>query len=119
MRFATEGSEFNLNKVTINRNLTGRADHENNHPREFSLAQNYPNPFNPSTTIMYSVPRAERIMIKVYDINGSETATLVDEIKNPGYYGSVFDGSKLSSGIYFIRMDAGAFSKSYKMIMLK
>lgn len=119
MRFAIEGSEFNLNKITITRNLTGTGDDENNHPREFSLAQNYPNPFNPSTTIMYSVPRAERVMIKVYDINGSETATLVDEIKNPGHYSSVFDGSKLSSGIYFIRMDAGAFSKSHKMILLK
>lgn len=88
-------------------------------PVEFSLGQNYPNPFNPVTKIEYSVPRFSLVTLKIYDILGKEITTLVDKEMNPGKYSIDFDGSKLSSGIYFYKMISGNFSETKKMIMVK
>jgi hypothetical protein len=88
-------------------------------PTAFQLSQNYPNPFNPTTTISYSVPMAERVQLRVYDIMGREVALLVDEVKNPGTYRVAFDGKDLSSGIYFYQMQAGAFSQVRRLALVK
>jgi len=97
-----------------------------NIPEEFNLLQNYPNPFNPSTTIKYSIPNVtlsgvegSRVQLKVYDIIGNEIATLVNEEKAPGVYSVTFDASKLSSGVYFYRLQAGSFIETKKMILLR
>jgi photosystem II stability/assembly factor-like uncharacterized protein len=95
-------------------------------PDAFSLFQNYPNPFNPSTTITYSIPNVEtlhatslRVMLKIYDVLGREVATLVNESKSPGNYEVKFDGSRLSSGVYFYKLAAGNFMETKKMLLLK
>jgi len=89
-------------------------------PDNFSLSQNYPNPFNPSTTINYSVPSSnQNVTLKVYDVTGREITTLVNEMKNSGSYSVQFDGSPLSSGIYFYKLQAGAVSVFKKMVLLK
>jgi Secretion system C-terminal sorting domain len=88
-------------------------------PKEYSLIQNYPNPFNPATTIQYSVAGRRIVTLKVYDILGREVATLVNKEKNPGVYEIKFDGSKLSSGVYFYRIQAGNFVQTKKMLLLK
>jgi photosystem II stability/assembly factor-like uncharacterized protein len=88
-------------------------------PKDFSLAQNYPNPFNPRTTIEYSIPTQSKVTIKVFDLLGREVATLVDEEKTAGSYMIDFNGSNLSSGIYFYRLDAGGFSETKKLILIK
>ena len=88
-------------------------------PLKFSLSQNYPNPFNPATSIEYRVASTEYITLKVYDVLGREVATLVNEEKHPGSYDVVFDGSELSSGIYFYKIQAGNFVETKKMILLK
>jgi Secretion system C-terminal sorting domain len=85
----------------------------------FSLDQNYPNPFNPTTQIKYSIPIAEVISIKVFDIRGKEVATLVDEFKNAGEYVVEFDGSRLSNGVYFYQIRAGSFTQTKRMILMK
>ncbi len=72
----------------------------------FKLNQNYPNPFNPSTTIAYKIAEKSFVTIKVYDLLGREAAGLVSEEKNPGLYKVVFNGSNLSSGIYFYKLNA-------------
>jgi Uncharacterized protein related to plant photosystem II stability/assembly factor len=75
-------------------------------PKNYSLAQNYPNPFNPSTVINYQLPDAGTqffVSLKVYDILGREVVTLVNGMKEAGYYTATFDGSKFASGIYFTR----------------
>lgn len=82
------------------------ADSKGTVPKEFALGQNYPNPFNPSTTIRVSVPQKSRVTIKVYDIKGSLVATWLDSELPAGYYSLRFDGSSMSSGIYFYRMTA-------------
>ncbi len=92
-------------------------------PKEFKLDQNYPNPFNPSTTIMYQLPYESRVTLKVYDILGSEAASLVNEVQTAGYKEVKFGGSKYSSGVYIYRLTAESSNGNYtsikKMIMIK
>jgi hypothetical protein len=88
-------------------------------PSEFKLSQNYPNPFNPLTMISYQIPTNNLATLKVFDALGREVATLVNEIKEAGSYSVQFDGSKLSSGMYFYRLQAGSFSETKKLILLR
>ena len=88
-------------------------------PKEILLHQNFPNPFNPNTTIKYQIPELSFVTIKAYDVLGSEVVTLVDEEKPAGSYDVNFNGTGLSSGIYFYRLQAGNFIHSKKMILLK
>jgi len=88
-------------------------------PAKYELFQNYPNPFNPATTIKYAVAKAEHVTLKVYDEIGRELLTLVNENKAAGQYNATFDGSKLTSGVYFYRMEAGSFSAVKKLLLLK
>jgi hypothetical protein len=73
-------------------------------PKEFILFQNFPNPFNPSTTIKYQLKDAGIVTLKVIDMLGREVATLVNGEKESGYYSVQFEGSNLSSGVYFTRL---------------
>ncbi|HSL89175.1 MAG TPA: M14 family zinc carboxypeptidase [Ignavibacteriaceae bacterium] len=85
----------------------------------FSLVQNYPNPFNPSTIISYQLPSNGNISLKVYDVLGNVVAVLVDEYKQIGRYETEFDGSDLSSGIYYYILIADGFTQTKKMVLLK
>jgi len=94
-------------------------DPEMGMPIAFSLQQNYPNPFNPVTTIKYQIPELSFVTIKVYDVLGNEIATFVKEEKPAGNYEVEFDASKLSSGFYFYRLQAGSFVETKKMVLMK
>ena len=85
----------------------------------FNLGQNYPNPFNPSSVIKYSVPVEGKVMLRVYNILGTEITTLVNSQKQMGQYEVLFDGSNLPSGIYFYRLQLGKLIQTKKMILLK
>ncbi len=86
---------------------------------DFQLMQNYPNPFNPTTTISYQLSAISFTTLKVYDAMGREVATLVNEVKSAGTYSVTFDATKLSSGIYFYRLQAGEFIEAKKMLLMK
>lgn len=88
-------------------------------PLNFELKQNYPNPFNLMTTIGYQISSDSQVIIKVYDVLGREVETLVNEVKQPGVYEINFDGSNLCSGVYFYKMQAGEYSNTKKMMLLK
>lgn len=88
-------------------------------PEQFELRQNFPNPFNPSTHITYNLPSDEFVTIKVYDIVGSEIATLVNEEKKAGSYLVTFEGVNLSSGVYICTMSGSSCIRSIKMLMIK
>ncbi len=88
-------------------------------PKKFVLEQNYPNPFNPSTTIKYSIPRKNNVLLKLFDVLGSEVATLVNKEQSEGNYEIKFDGKNLTSGIYFYRLQAGEFVETKKMLFMK
>jgi photosystem II stability/assembly factor-like uncharacterized protein len=88
-------------------------------PKEFRLCQNYPNPFNPSTSITFDIKRTSYTRLSVFDALGREVGVPVDEVLEPGNYKITFDGSRLSSGIYFYRLSSNDFSDTKKMILLK
>ena len=85
----------------------------------FYLSQNYPNPFNPSTQIRYQISESGRVTLTVFDLLGREVRTLVDEQKQPGTYTVTFDGSGLASGVYFYRLQAGSFTTTRKLVLLR
>ena len=87
--------------------------------KQFGLEQNYPNPFNPVTMINYQLPMNSTVTLKVYDAIGREVATLVNEVKEAGTYSVTFDGSKLSSGLYFYTIKAGNFIATKKLTLMK
>lgn len=88
-------------------------------PQEFALGKNYPNPFNPSTNIEYALPQEVAVSLKVYDALGREVATLVNSIQPAGKYTVRFDASRLSSGVYFYRMQSGSYVNVQKMLLVK
>ncbi|MGE5398795.1 MAG: T9SS type A sorting domain-containing protein, partial [Ignavibacteriales bacterium] len=88
-------------------------------PKGYSLMQNYPNPFNPTTTISYSLPGQSFVKLKVFDILGREVIQLTNEMQTAGVHQAVFNASSLPSGTYFYRLDAGSFTSTKKMIILK
>ncbi|MCC6395775.1 MAG: T9SS type A sorting domain-containing protein, partial [Bacteroidetes bacterium] len=97
----------------------GIAADADNLPKCFSLSQNYPNPFNPITTIMYDLPRSSRVKLALYDLLGREVFVMVDERADGGRYKVLFDGSRLSSGVYFYRLQAGDFTETKGMTLLR
>ena len=124
----------NLNSITQLRNLSDYVQNIYNEnfqsvlavsnvsaeiPDKFELKQNYPNPFNPKTVIRYSLTGNHFITLKIYDALGKEVAELVNEKHNAGTYETDFDGSGLSSGIYFYKLEAGGFVETKSMILLK
>ena len=105
---------------TTTSTLTAVSDNRTE-PTDYLLEQNYPNPFNPATRIQYAVSSRQFVTLKVYDILGSEVATLVNEYKPAGRYNVEFtmNNEQLSSGVYFYRLTAGSYSAVRKMVYLK
>ena len=97
---------------------------ESNIPITYKLEQNYPNPFNPTTTISYSIAtnvkrETQKVKLTLYDVLGKDITTLVNEVQSPGNYRVEFDGSRLSSGIYYYQLKSDKFIETKKMIILK
>ena len=88
-------------------------------PSEPFLGQNYPNPFNPTTAISYQLSSTAPVTLKVYDVLGKEVATLAEGVQSAGVHKTRFDGSLLRSGVYFYRIQAGSFSDTKKLILIK
>ena len=88
-------------------------------PSANSLKQNYPNPFNPSTNVKFSIVKSGDVKIFVYDIQGREVQTLVNDRLNAGTYEVSFDGSSLNSGVYFYKMVSEGFMETKRMILIK
>ena len=90
-----------------------------NSPLRFALEQNYPNPFNPSTTIKYELPKSSGVRLSVHDMLGQEISVLVNEMKEAGIHEVKFDASRLSSAVYFYRLQAGDLVSTKRMLVLK
>lgn len=88
-------------------------------PTVFAVEQNYPNPFNPSTVINYQIPSSEFVSLKVFNVIGKEIATLINEVQPAGNYSVTFDADNLPSGLYLYRLEAGKYSKTMKMMLVK
>ncbi len=94
-------------------------EREESIPRSYQLSQNYPNPFNPETVISFSIPREEMVSLKIYDMLGSEVATLVNRELPAGNYKFNWSASSLASGMYIYRLTTSGYSNVKKMMLLK
>lgn len=100
--------------------VTGIDDVQNSGvPAQFTLSQNYPNPFNPVTRIRYDLPKSAQVQLSVFNILGERVAVLVNQKQLSGRYEVAFDGSQLSSGLYFYRIVAGNFREVRKMLLIR
>jgi endo-1,4-beta-xylanase len=103
----------------VKNNPTGVKEIASVLPTSYKLEQNYPNPFNPSTTIRYSIIHTTNVTLKVFDVLGREVQTLVDTKQAPGQYSVTLNAQGLASGVYFYRLNAGAFTQTKKLMLLK
>jgi hypothetical protein len=88
-------------------------------PTHFNLEQNYPNPFNPATTISFSLPSKSFVSLRVFDIIGREVVTIVSEEMPAGSYSQQWNAINMPSGVYFYRLQAGSFTETKKLVLLK
>ena len=98
---------------------TGVNDCQENIPSKFGLSQNYPNPYNPTTMIEFDLAMKGNVSLRVYNILGQEVMTLANGYYNAGHYSVLFDGSRLSSGMYFYKLQSSSESAVRKMMLLK
>ena len=88
-------------------------------PLAYSLSQNYPNPFNAKTSIRYELPEYSEVNIEVYDILGKRVSVIQDGFKQAGYHSATWNAENMASGMYFYKLQAGDYSESKKMLLLK
>ncbi|MCH8569687.1 MAG: T9SS type A sorting domain-containing protein, partial [Balneolales bacterium] len=92
---------------------------DNELPGELALKQNYPNPFNPTTNINFELPETGQVRLSVYNMLGQQVATLVNSSMQAGRHTAVFDGSRLSSGMYIYRLEVNGTALTRKMMLVK
>jgi hypothetical protein len=99
--------------------VTGIKNQPTTVPAKYALSNNYPNPFNPSTNINFSIEKSSKVTLAIYNVLGQKVATLVNNYMQAGSYTYQFNASKLASGVYIYRIEAGNFVSAKKMILMK
>jgi polyhydroxybutyrate depolymerase len=92
---------------------------ENNHPNQFALYPNYPNPFNPSTTILFDLPEPGEVTLRVFTLLGEEVETLIRRNISAGSHQVLWNAGNHPGGVYLVRLEAGGFVQTRKMILMK
>ncbi|MFQ6674028.1 MAG: T9SS type A sorting domain-containing protein [Fidelibacterota bacterium] len=118
------GSRYSQGRELEGKVVMGVEDQNGSLPVSFTLYANYPNPFNPARTISYELPARSRVIITIYDILGREIRTLVDNLQDPGQKSVIWDGTndpgeQVSAGVYLYQIQAGDFTQTRKMVLLK
>jgi hypothetical protein len=112
------GESIDLN-LFVGELSTGINEKSQNLPDTFSLLQNYPNPFNPTTTISFGLPVKSYVSLKIFDYLGRGIAIIVSEEMLAGSYSKQWNASNMASGIYFYRLQAGSFTETKKLVLLR
>ncbi len=113
------GTDGGVWKRPVSEMTTGVKDNHKQIPTRFALEQNYPNPFNPATTISFSLPSKSFVSLKVFDALGKEVSTLLFEELTAGTYTQQWNASGFVSGVYFYRLQAGSFTETRKLLLLR
>jgi hypothetical protein len=114
---AVEKSYVGIDLVCLQNTFTSVDECIN--PNKFILFQNYPNPFNPSTKISFYLPSRLSVSLKIYDLNGKEVKTIINEELSEGVHSRQWNAERLSSGVYFCQLKAGKFINIKKLLLLK
>ena len=88
-------------------------------PKEFILSPAYPNPFNPTTTLSFAIPIDSEVSLSIYNLQGREVSTLIEGNMDAGYHSVIWDADNHSSGVYFVKMIAGEYVKTQKLMLVK
>ena len=88
-------------------------------PESFSLSAAYPNPFNPTTTLDFAIPVDSKVSLSIYNLQGREMSMLINDNIDAGYYTVVWDANTYASGVYFVKMIAGEYVKTQKLMLVK
>lgn len=128
-KLASGKYQYRIKQVDFNGNfeyhdLTSPNDLVIGNPKSADLFQNYPNPSNPTSKVDFQIPFSAKVTLKVYDVTGKEVASLLEKDLESGFYTAEFNGSSLSSGVYFYRInavstDGNNFNKTMKLILVK
>lgn len=113
------GEDQTLPVVFFNNQEPVNVEPELDMPTAFALNQNYPNPFNPTTNIVYALPEASEVRLEVFNLQGQRVAVLVSGQQTAGFHTVTFDASRLASGMYLYRLQAGSFVQTQKMMLVK
>jgi len=108
-----------LDDIVVKKKVSNSLEVDADVPSTIELLPNYPNPFNPSTTIAYRLYTAGNVKLSVFNSLGQLVSTMIDENQSAGYYNIPFDGSRLSSGVFFIRLEAAGEFRTGKMVLIK
>ena len=116
--FSGDGDDCNVSNVFTE--ARKKDDHlGTTQPVDFVLAQNYPNPFNPHTKVQYSLLNNAHVTLKVYNVLGTEVATLDDGDRSAGTHEVIFDASRFASGVYFYTLRATGFTATKTMVLVR
>ncbi|SVD03352.1 uncharacterized protein METZ01_LOCUS356206, partial [marine metagenome] len=88
-------------------------------PNKYALRQAYPNPFNPVTTLSFALPIETEVSLKVYNLQGREVISLVDQNMEAGYHSVVWNADNYPSGVYFVKMVTGKYLSTQKLMLVK
>jgi hypothetical protein len=111
-------SETKISTLSTNPTIVGVEDN-GSIPTKFNLHQNYPNPFNPTTAIKFEIPKESYVTLRIYNSIGKDVAELVNRELSAGQYQISFDAKDLPSGIYYYKLQAGEFTQTRKMLLVK
>lgn len=113
------GSDYSATSADFNITISTGIEQSDNYVNSFKLFPAYPNPFNPTTTIEYSIPEDGIVKLTVFNVIGEKVKTIVNEFRNTGRFKVIFDGTSLTSGMYFYKLQTNNFSAIKRMILMK
>lgn len=116
--FNDDSSSVHISDVYYNESPLGIEDNATI-ASDYKLNQNYPNPFNPVTHISYTVPKSGQVNLTIFNVLGEEVSKLVNEVIIPGTHTTTWNAENMPSGVYFYRLDAGSFSQTNKLLLIK
>jgi len=112
-------SSIDIDGIWYNEDPTMGISDDNPIASKYKLGQNYPNPFNPITNISYTVAQARAVKLSVFNVLGEKVSTLVNNVVTPGTHTATWDAGNMPSGVYFYRLEAGSFTQTRKLLLIK